>query len=67
MAHKLQADYPNIKETAHYLAHSTGKVHTGLQVLNLLEVAKPVMQAIILMDIEETDAPADKPDSKYGL
>lgn len=67
MAHKLQAQFPSVIGSKNYMVHTTGVIHTGTQILNLLEVATPVMQAVILLDIEETEAPATKPESKYGV
>ncbi len=40
-------------------------VFSGQQILNLLEVAKPKMQAVILFDIQETDKPISR-FGKYG-
>lgn len=44
-----------------------GHVQTGQQILNLLELANPTVQAMLLLDIVETDKPATKPDDKYGI
>ena len=57
----------NINPNRNYKRLSTGWVHTGKQIINLLELAKPELQAIVLLDIIETDEPAGKPDDKYGV
>lgn len=46
---------------------STGWVHTGQQIINLLELASPMAQALILLDVWPTDKPAGKPDDRYGI
>ena len=52
---RMTTNFPNIKPEKHYMRLSSRDVFTGQQILNLLELAKPVMQAIILLDILETD------------
>lgn len=55
---KLDRNYKNILD---------GKIFTGQQILNLLVLSSPPMQAIILLSIQETDEPADKPKLRYGV
>lgn len=59
--------FPNIDPSQNYKRISNGHVFTGRQVLNLLEVAPPEIQAVVLLDIWETDSPATNPNDKYGL
>lgn len=60
--------FSNIKLEKRYKRLSNGDVFTGQQVLNLLELAPtPPMQAIILLDIQETEEVASKPGEKYGV
>lgn len=59
--------FPNIKSEKHYRSLSDDKIFSGKQILNLLELARPIMQAIILLDILETDEPISHPDSEYGV
>lgn len=61
----MTTNFPNIKPNNHYRRLSNSDVFTGQQVLNLLELAEPVMQAIILLDIRETDEPINR-SGKYG-
>ena len=56
----------NINPDQNYQRLSNEDVFTGKQILNLLELAKPAMQAIILLSIVKTDKPATRPDSRYG-
>lgn len=58
-------EFPNIQPNNHYRRLSNADVFTGQQILNLLEVAESVMQAIILLDIQETDEPINR-FGKYG-
>jgi hypothetical protein len=61
--------YQNIHTDKNYKNMRDGRVFTGQQTLNLLEVAEeniPVLVAIILLEIQETDEPATQPQSKYG-
>jgi hypothetical protein len=44
----------------------TQDVFTGQQADNLIELANPTMQAIILLSMVETDEPASAPKEKYG-
>lgn len=44
-----------------------GHIQTGRQILNLLELANPVVQAMLLLDVFETDKPATIQDDRYGL
>lgn len=57
---KMTTDFPNIKPNNHYRRLSNDNVFTGQQILNLLELAEPVMQAIILFDIKESDEPVNR-------
>jgi len=57
----------NIDPKQNYERLSNGDVFTGWQVLNLLELSKPEMQAIILLDVVQTERPASHPESKYGV
>ena len=59
----------NIDPKKNYERLSNGDVFTGQQVLNLLELSgtKPMMQAIILLDVVATEKPATHPESKYGV
>lgn len=57
----------NINPKQNYERISSGHVHTGQQVINLLELASPTMQAIVLLGISATDKPANNPNDKYGL
>lgn len=43
------------------------RVFTGQQIANLLLLAKPAMQAIILLDIQETDDPPTHAADRYGV
>ena len=62
----MKTDFLNIKPEKHYMRYSGKDVFTGRQILNLLEIAEPVMQAIILLDIVETDEPVNR-FGKYGM
>lgn len=53
----MTTNFPNIKLNNRYRRLSNSDVFTGQQILNLLELAKPAMRAIILLDIQETDEP----------
>ena len=59
----------NIDPNKNYERISNGDVFTGKQIINLLELSKDssALKAIILLDIHETDKPAMKPKSQYGL
>lgn len=57
----------NIERTKNYQRISTNDVFTGQQVLNLLEISSPILQAILLLGIQETDQPATDPHSRYGV
>lgn len=58
----------NIMPNRNYLRLShPGHVQTGQQILNLLNLANPELQALILLDIRETNEPATAPNNKYGL
>lgn len=59
---KLQTKlaFPNISESKNYKRISNGDVLTGNQVLYLLEIAKPIMQAMILLDIWPTEETSNK-------
>lgn len=57
----------NINPKKNYRRLSNGHVFTADQITRLLELAKPEMQAVILLDIMPTDEPATNPGSKYGL
>lgn len=59
-------DY-NIDPNANYKRLSNGHVFSGQQVLNLLKLANPTMQAVILLDIQKTTEPVSYPDSRYGI
>ncbi len=56
-----------INPNKNYERISNGHVHTGQQIINLLELATPKMQAIILLDIWMTDKEANYPNDKYGI
>jgi hypothetical protein len=57
----------NIDPKKNYERLSNGDVFTGQQVLNLLGLSNPEMQAIILLDVVPTEKPATRPESKYGV
>lgn len=59
--------FSNIKPEKRYKRISNGDVFTGQQLRNLLEIANPTMQAIILLDAQETTEAASKPGEKYGV
>lgn len=59
--------FSNIKPEKNYKRISNGDVFTGQQLLNLLEIASPDMQAIILLDVHETEEEATRPGEKYGV
>lgn len=61
----MTTNFPSIKPEKRYMRLSSLGVFSGRQILNLLELAKPVMQAIILLDIQETDEPLSR-FGKYG-
>ena len=46
---------------------SNGHVFTGKQLNKMCSIANPSMQAVILLDTKETDKPATKPNSDYGI
>lgn len=56
----------NINPDKNYERIDNGDIFTGKQIVNLLEIASPAMQAIILLGITPTDKPATNPKSKYG-
>jgi hypothetical protein len=58
-----------INSNQNYVRISTGRVFTGVQILNLLSLVEdqPIVVASILLDTYPTDKEADDPDSKYGL
>lgn len=53
----MKVDFPSIKPNNRYRRLSNSDVLTGQQILNLLELATPAMQAFILLSIQETDEP----------
>lgn len=57
----------NIKLDKNYRNILDDKIFTGQQILNLLSLSSPPMQAIILLSIKETYEPADKPKLRYGV
>ena len=57
----------NIKPDKNYKNTVDGYIFTGQQVLNLLSLASPTIQAIFLLTIEETEELPTKPKSKYGV
>lgn len=59
--------FSNFKPDRNYKRISNGDVFTGQQLRNLLEIANPVMQAVILLDVQETEEMASKPGEKYGV
>lgn len=59
--------FSNIALDKNYERVSTGRVFTGKQIHSLLEIATPAIQAIVLLDIQQTDKPATDPESKYGI
>lgn len=63
----MTEDFPNIKLDKNYKNTLDGKIFTGQQILNLLSLSSPPMQAVILLSIKETDEPADKPKERYGV
>ncbi len=67
MSDPIQDQFPNIHPGKTYRRVSMGRVFTGQQVLNALELAGADAQARILLDLQPTDAPADDPASHYGL
>jgi hypothetical protein len=56
-----------VNESKNWKRMSNGDVFTGKQINNLLELSNPIMQAMILMDIMETDEIPEDSKSKYGL
>lgn len=64
----INDEFPNIEPTQNYqrLSHP-GHVQTGQQILNLLELATPAIQVMLLLDIWKTDEPATNPGDRYGL
>lgn len=60
------SDFP-IQPDRNYRRCSDGRVFTGQQVLNILNVANPFLGKMLLDDIEETDEPATNPNSRYGI
>ena len=59
------SDKWHVDTSANWVRFSNGEVLTGEQVNNLLDLANPTMQAIILLDITETDEPETWPGKKY--
>ncbi len=59
--------FNNIKPDKNYKRISNGDVFTGQQLRNLLQLARPEMQAMILLDVQETQEAASKPGEKYGV
>ena len=59
--------FSNIKSEKRYKRISSGDVFTGQQSLNLLKLAHPIMQAVILLDIFETKEIATNPNEKFGI
>lgn len=57
----------NIDPQQNYKRLDTGWIHTGQQIINLLELATPDIQAIILLGIQPTDEAAGKPNDRYGI
>jgi len=62
----MSRKFENIRPDKNYERIGTGDVFTGQQILNLLELAQPAMQAILLLSIWVTDKPATNPKSRYG-
>jgi hypothetical protein len=56
-----------INPNKNYKIVSTGHVHTGQQILNLLELAPAWFHADIRSNIHETDKSPDSPNDPYGL
>lgn len=59
--------FSNIKLDKNYKRPSTGDVFTGQQLHNLLKLASPTLQAVILLSVEKTTEAATKPGEKYGV
>lgn len=57
----------DIDSEANYERLSREWVHTGQQIINLLEIASLYHQMLIFMDISPTTKEASKPDDKYGI
>ena len=57
----------NIDPQKNYERLANGDVFTGQQILNLLDISEPEMQAVIMLDIFETEKPASRPELKYGV
>jgi hypothetical protein len=56
----------NINPSNNYERIDNSDVFTGQQLLNLLEIASPDMQAVILLGCMPTDKPPTHPGTKYG-
>jgi len=56
-----------IRPHRNYRRIDTGHVFTGRQLLNLLHIAEPAIQWVLLYSIEETDQLPDHLDTEYGL
>lgn len=57
----------NINPNQNYRRLSNGHIFTGKQILELLKLASPAVQALILLDIVPTDSPAPNPNDRYGV
>lgn len=56
----------SIDLNVNYRRSGTGAVFTGKQFAELLAVATPVVQGMMLLSMTKTDEPATEPDSRYG-
>ncbi len=60
----MKSNFPSIKPEKHYMHQykylSNDDVFTGKQILNLLELAKPIVQSIILFNLQETNKPVNR-------
>lgn len=61
----MKTDISAIDPRKRYKWSSSDSVFTGQQVLNVLELAKPFMRTIILLDLRETDKPVNR-QGRYG-
>jgi len=64
-AEEMAKEY-NIDQSANYRRSGTGAVFTGKQFAELLAVATPIVQGMMLLTMTKTDEPATEPDSRYG-
>lgn len=65
---KATAKFPAVQWNKNYRRLSDpSRVFTGQQIATLLLLVKPAMQAIILLDIQETDDPPTNAWDRYGV